>query len=124
MREEADLLSHTLLQSTGGGHLEGEFLPEKWEKKRCKSGQNTEGSWDQASIHGSKRIEIEICEQRKKLGLCNIAGSSQVISGPSWSLLGAFGAFGGVFILVSNDDGGGGGGKSDSHYVNVGKILG
>ena len=58
---------------------------------------------------------------------CNIAGSSQVISGPSWSLLGAFGAFGafgGVFIFVSNDDGGGGGGKSDSHYVNVGKILG
>ena len=25
--------------------------------------------------------------------------------------------------LVSNDDGGGTGGKSDSHYVNVGKIL-
>ena len=51
-----------------------------------------------------------------------------MISGPSWSLLGAFGAFGafgGVFIFVSNDDGGGGGGKSDSHYVNVaGKILG
>ena len=95
--------------------------------KRCKSGWHTEGSWDQASIHGSKRIEIEICEQRKKLGLCNIAGSSQVITGPGWSLLGAFGAFGafgGVFILVSNDDGGGGGGKSDSHYVNVGKILG
>ena len=50
-----------------------------------------------------------------------------MITGPGWSLLGAFGAFGafgGVFILVSNDDGGGAGWKSDSHYVNVGKILG
>ena len=26
--------------------------------------------------------------------------------------------------MVRNDDGGGAGGKSDSHYVNVSKILG
>ena len=49
-----------------------------------------------------------------------------MISGVGQKLLGAS-DFGRVFIaVVSNDDDGdgGAGGKSDSHYVNVGKILG
>ena len=63
---------------------------------------------------------------QEKSWACIIAGSFQMITGQGWKLLGAsaFGGFGGVFIVVRKDDGGGAGGKSDSHYVNVGKILG
>ena len=95
------------------------------EKLGTRKDVNPAGIQNWASIHGSRWIQIEICDPRKSIAPQMAAAwlETQWLE-TSTRLLGAWCFWWCFHLLVSNDDGGGTGGKSDSHYVNVGKILG